>query len=183
MGRAPELGGEMPIRIAAFLFACVGMITSAAAAPSAAVFPFELHQLPQEDDYFVGEGKASEEEQRRLVMATDELLALLQAGGQYQLVDIKPVAADIEQASPLYNCNGCETEIAKKVGAGVVVSGVFEKMSATLLRLNINVRDVASGNLTNTMSVVIQGNTDDAWIRGVRWLVKNRMTASREPAQ
>jgi hypothetical protein len=23
-------------------------------------------------------------------------------------------------------------------------------------------------------SVVIQGNTDDAWMRGVRWIMKNR---------
>jgi hypothetical protein len=42
--------------------------------------------------------------------------------------------------------------------------------------------DVASGRLKRAGNVVIQGNTDESWLRGVRWLMKNKLPATEAPA-
>jgi hypothetical protein len=44
------------------------------------------------------------------------------------------------------------------------------------LSFKVEVSEVRSGKLLRGGQVDIRGNTDDMWLRGVRFLVKNRLT-------
>lgn len=146
------------------------------AAQKAVVFPFDLSQQQREEDFFYGPRKPSDAEQRRLVAVHEELVRLLRADGRYDIVDIAPIAKEIEEKAPLDECNGCSIDLAKKVGGEVAITGLVDKASDTLLNMQIGILDTASGAITRQVSVVIQGNTDEAWLRGVRWLYKNRLS-------
>lgn len=136
-----------------------------------AVFDFELYDTSLEGDVR-GENPA---ETKRLAMVSDLLRSLMTESGRYRVVDHKPAAGDIEDAGSFRGCNGCDAEIAVKLGAALSVTGVVQKVSNLILNINIYVRDARSGELTRAMSADIRGNTDRSWERGVRWLVKNRL--------
>lgn len=155
----------------------VAGLPAAGAAPKTAVFPFDLVFQQSEEDFFIGAPKASAEELARLTMVRNELIGKLTQSGKFEIMDIAPVAAEIEAAAPLNKCNGCEMDFAKKLGADLLVLGVIEKASATLLTMNVIVVDMAKGGPIKNDSAVVHGNTDDAWLGVVRWLAKNRILA------
>lgn len=146
----------------------------AVAAPKTVVLPFDLVLQKKEEDFFMGPSKPSPAEQKRLDAIFAELNKILAADGKHDLVDITSISKDIEDAAPLVDCNGCEVDLAKKVNGEVLYTGLVDKASETLLSMRIMEIDVASGKMVRAGSVVIQGNTDDAWMRGVRWIMKNR---------
>ena len=51
----------------------------------------------------------------------------------------------------------------------------MQKVSNLILNLNVYVRDARSGAMLRVSSTDIRGNTDEAWQRGVRYLVRNRL--------
>lgn len=154
----------------------------AEAATKVAVFPVEIVIALQQDDIMGIPKKATPEEAHRLELVTAELKKLLKADGRYELVDTAPLAADIEKATPLYDCNGCAADLTQKLGAQLAVTAFVEKASATLLNLNLFVTDTAADNAVRGMTVTITGNTDSSWLRGMRWLVKNRLLAASSEA-
>jgi len=149
----------------------------ASAGTKTAVFPFDIHDISQEGELIP---QVQPEDLRRLKVAADELKSLMQKDGTYEVVDLSPVAKDVEAAEPLYKCDGCEAEIAKKAGAKLAVTGVVQKWSDALLSMQIFARDADTGKLVKSMSAAIQGNTDDLWLHGVRYLWKNRFNAEAE---
>lgn len=142
-----------------------------------AVFPFDMLLQKSEEDYFTGPKGPTPEEQRRLDLAREELVKLLTAGGRYQPVDLSGLTEELKAAAPLSQCNGCEIDFAAKAAAEVAMLGVIDKISETHLSLNVSIVDVAQSKLIKNASVLIQGNTDEAWLHGVKWLVKNRLLA------
>lgn len=145
------------------------------AADKAAVFPFELEQQASEDDFFIGAQGPNPDEVGRLSRITSEFMSLLAATGKYDLVDMAPLAAEISDKAPLFKCNGCDVDLAKKAGAGTAITGLMEKASSTTLRMVVSLRDAESGKVTGSHSVVVQGNTDDAWMHAIRYIVKRKM--------
>jgi hypothetical protein len=101
--------------------------------------------------------------------------------GGYELVQLTRFEPEIARAQPLRKCNGCEADLARQIGAEVAITGTVQNVSNLILNLNIYVRDAASGKLARAMSVDIRGNTDESWLRGVRWLVANRLFVERPP--
>ncbi|MBL8844864.1 MAG: DUF3280 domain-containing protein [Hyphomicrobium zavarzinii] len=172
-------------RVAAWL--AVAMVTSvalsgaAAAGQKLAIFPIDMSFPRSEDDFFLGTRGPSPDEQRRLDQAHAELQKLLAASGRYEIVDITPLSSEITAAQPIYNCNGCEVDIAAKSKADLVMTGVIDKISETHLSLTVAIVDIAKSKLVSNSSVLIQGNTDEAWMHGVRWLTKNRLLAEEKP--
>lgn len=165
----------------AMLMACVTALpAAAAAAPKLAIFPIDMSLPKSEEDFFRGVTGPSEEEQNRLTLAEAELRKLLAASGRYEIVDLAPLAAEITAAKPIYECNGCEVDIAGKAKADLVMTSVVEKISETHLSLTVAVVDVAKSRLVSNASVLIQGNTDESWLHGVRWLAKNRLLAEEK---
>jgi uncharacterized protein DUF2380 len=153
----------------------------AAAAQKIAIFPIDMSFPTSEEDFFRGVRGPSPDEKRRLETAYGELVKRVTESGRYEIVDLAPVAKEIADGQPFYNCNGCEIDIAKKVGADLVMTSVVEKISETHLSLTVGIVDVAKSSLVSTSSVLIQGNTDESWLHGVKWLAKNRLFAEAKP--
>jgi Protein of unknown function (DUF2380) len=169
----------------AVLALSVSLTASQAAAPSmqkAAIFPFELVIPPKEEDFFIGSAKPNTAEQARLKLVYDEFIRLMTASGRLEAIDLAPIAAEIEAKSPIYECKGCELELAKKVGADTAYIVVLEKASDTLLNLNLTEVDVMGATVTRRVSAVVTGNTDDSWLGIVRWVVRNRLLVKKEAA-
>lgn len=157
--------------------AMAGLPGAAWAAQKTVVLPFDLVLQKKEEDFFIGAGKPSPAEQARLNTINEELRSIIAADGVHELIDTGPIAKDIEAAAPIVDCNGCEIDLAKKLDGEVLYTGIVDKASDTLLNMRIMETDVATGQLKRAGNVVIQGNTDDAWLRGVRWLMKNKLPA------
>jgi|RhiMetdeSRZDD1v2_1073273.scaffolds.fasta_scaffold00098_75 hypothetical protein len=165
---------RMPVAALALLLAATPV---ASAAPKAAIFPFELNDVSIEGEL----GGRRADETQRLALATQELRRLATQDAGYELVELSGLEGEIERAAPLYKCGGCEVNIARRVGADLAFTGTVRKVSGLILGLTIQVRDVSNGRLTHVLQAQIRGNTDESWIRGIRWLVKNRLLA--EPGQ
>ena len=93
----------------------------------------------------------------------------------YSVLDLTPEKAEIEEAAPFRKCNSCELPIARKLGADIEVIGLVQKVSNLILNINFQVRDVATGKVLRAGSADIRSNTDDSWMRGVSYLVRNRL--------
>jgi TolB-like protein len=162
--------------------ACAGLITligtvttggvTAMANPSVAIFPFELLDSSQEGELLL---KVRPEETKRLELLTNELKSRLTASGQFQVASTEALATEIKAAAPLFKCNGCETDLAKMTGAKLAMLGLVQKFSDTLLAVNIQVIDAETGVLKNAYSAGVQGNTDEAWVRGVSYIIRNKL--------
>jgi hypothetical protein len=153
--------------------ALVAGSAAAVAGPKAAVFPFELNDVSLEAE-LVGRRP---EETRRLALVTDEMRRLAARDLGYEVLDLGALGADVEKAAPLYKCDGCEVDLARRVGADVAITGYVRKVSSLILKVFINVRDVNSGKLTKIHQVDIKGSTDETWLRAVRYMVKNGLAA------
>jgi hypothetical protein len=149
----------------------------ASAGPKAAIFAFELVDVSIEGEV-VG---PRIEETRRLALVTEELRQLAARDAGYQLVDLSGLTAETEKAAPLHKCGGCEVDIARRAGADIAITGTVRKLSSLILSFNIHVRDATSGRLTRVLQADIRGNTDESWLRGIRWLVTNRLLAPQGP--
>lgn len=149
--------------------------TVVSAGPKAAIFPFELIDVSIE-----GEIAGHRAEEGRLALVTEELRRLATREGVYELVDLSQFAAEIEKAAPLHKCGGCEADIARSAGADLAITGTVRKVSNLILGITIQVRDASSGKLSRVLQADIRGNTNESWLRGIRWLVANRLLAQAD---
>lgn len=146
----------------------------------AVVFPFDLIDQQQQFEIGVMYMGPDPEEVRRLKLISDELTKLIKEKGLYDVVDIAPIAAEVEEKSPMWQCNGCEDGLAKKVGADVAFIGTVRKASDVLFTVSVYVRDVANEKVIKQASGEIYGNTDDMWLRAVRYIVDRRLYPEKD---
>jgi Protein of unknown function (DUF2380) len=134
-----------------------------------AVFPIELEDSS-------GEGPRPDQEQR-LRLLDAELLARLAESGRYA-----PVAAALPEGSPaLRNCPRCDLAVAERLGVGLTLRGVVNKVSNMILVLTLELRAVPSGETRGLWRADFRGNTDESWQRALRWLLRNRVLSEAEP--
>lgn len=154
-----------------------GLARAAEVPRKAAVFNFELIDTSLE-----GEMRGVQDaETARLALISDYLREYLAKSGKYTIIDIAPAAKDIQEAGYIHTCNGCDADIARSLGADMAITGTVQKVSNLILNVNIYTRDAATGDRTAAMSVDIRGNTDKSWLRGVSYIVRNRLTADPPP--
>jgi hypothetical protein len=156
------------------LLASIGLANIGGAAsaenPSAAIFDLDfLDTSPA-----AGSGEHGEE-MRRLALVTDTLRRMLSERG-VAAIDLTPARERIQKAAPLTKCNGCELDLARDLGAELAVTGLVQKVSNLILNINVAVREVGSGRTIRAGSVDIRGNTDESWLRGMSYLVRNRLS-------
>ncbi len=152
---------------ALLLLGCVSAHAAPAAAPlRAALFPAAFDDTSPEPP--------QPAELVRLHALDAQLRDLLAKSGRYVFVDIAPVAR-AAAARDLWTCNGCETALAKQVGAQVSVIAWVQKVSNLILNINAVIRDVDTGKMVAAGSVDIRGNTDKSWSRGLAYLVRYRL--------
>jgi hypothetical protein len=170
-------------RIVFFALAWMLLPVVASAAQKAVIFPFDLIDQQQQFEIGVMPKGLDPEDKRRLEIITAELVRLIKGGGQYEVVDTAPIAKDIEDKSPMYKCNGCEDDLAKKVGAEIAFIGTVRKASDVLFTVSIYIRDVAKQKVIHQGSSEIYGNTDKMWLRAVNYIVDRRLFAQKGTAQ
>lgn len=152
-------------------------VGTAAEPKTAAVFDFELIDTSLE-----GEMRGPQPvEQARLGLISSHLRRLLADSGKYAVIDTAPAASAIEAAGFLHGCNGCEADIARQLGAEFAVRGTVQKVSNLILNINIYVSNAKTGGHVDGMSVDVRGNTDESWLRGVSYIVRNRLAADPAP--
>ena len=153
---------------ACFLFAPRAGI---AAPPDTAVFPFAfVDSSPQPE---------SPAEAERLQNLTTTLRQALEKSGEYRPVDLAPVKDQIEAVRDIHDCNGCEIDLAKKVGAQRAVVAWVQKVSDLILNISIRIEDVGTGKTLRAGSVDIRGNTDKSWDRGLKYLLEEHVFGDR----
>jgi hypothetical protein len=162
-------------RIVALALAFTLLPAAALAGQKAIIFPFDLIDQQQQFEIGLMPKGIDPEEKRRLTLITDELTKLIRESGRYEVVDRAPIAAAIEEKSPMHKCNGCEDDLAKKVGAEVAFIGTVRKASDVLFTVSVYIRDVAKEKVVKQASSEIYGNTDAMWLRAVRYIVKKRL--------
>ena len=131
---------------------------------------FEL--INEMRDYETDESQKAQ--QRRLALISDTLREEFDQRGMYRIVDNAAAAkliADQRAQQDLRNCNGCELDIGRALGADVIILGWVQKVSNLILNVNIEVKEVASGKTLYTKSVDLRGNTDKSWLRGIHYMV------------
>ena len=79
----------------------------------------------------------------------------------------------------LHNCGGCEAPIALSLGAEQAFTGVVTKISMTEYTVRFRISDAQNGQVISTGSTDLRMGADYSWSRGVRWLMQNRMPASK----
>jgi hypothetical protein len=144
-----------------------------------AILDLEILDMSQQ----AGDRVIAAEQSRRLALATAELRKLLASSDEIAPLDTAPQEALIQDKSPVFKCNGCIEDIGKALGAELVVSGYIQKTSNLILSFVLTVTDVATGKVVRGAQVDIRGNTDDTWLRGIRWMVKNRLLAEPLPGR
>jgi hypothetical protein len=141
------------------------------AAERLALFPFELINTSLEP--------TRPDEAARLQALLGQAGEQLAAG--YQLVDTTPVAQQVAGIGSLQGCNGCDLDLARQLGADLAGVGWVQKVSNLILNLNLQVREVATGQVAAAGSVDIRSNTDESWQRGLRYLLDNRILPRLQP--
>ena len=177
--RCWALGPTHRLGLAAAALSCWAVYAAADSLPPAtfpikiAVFEFEL-----EDFSAAGQTK-SVPETSYLAQATGEAEQQLRASGRYTVIDA--VHSDVSTANghDLRNCGGCEAPIALSLGADEALIGVVTKISMTEYTVRIRVSDAHNGELISTYSTDLRMGANYSWSRGVRWLMQNRMLASK----
>ena len=142
---------------------------------SVAVFNFELVDTSLEG----ASHGIDPAETARLKLISNLLRDELEKSGRYNVVDIAPAASKIANAGLIYGCNGCETDIARSLGADRAITGTIRKISTLILIITIVERDVATGKTLQIANAQIRGDTNESWTRGVSWLVHNRLLARK----
>lgn len=140
--------------------------------PKLAVFDFELAD-------FSGGGPLAGEspaETARLRRVTKLARQLIEQSGRYRLVDTA-AADDVEQVKThwLRHCNGCDADIAMKLGADQSFLGIVQKLSVLVHTVVFQIRDTRTGKLILNVQTDLRGDTDESWMRSVTWLIEHRL--------
>ncbi|MCJ2142732.1 DUF3280 domain-containing protein [Methylobacterium sp. E-066] len=164
------------------LFACAVtaclLAGPAFAAEKAAIFPVELF-----DPGATYGTRARPVDTKKLALVTDELRNALRNQAGLEIVDTAPKAELVAKEGPLYKCNGCAADIAKSLGADLVVTGYVEKGSGQIFNLNVTIAEAETGKMVRGGQVTIRADTDDTWAHAMRWVVKNRLLAEPLPGK
>jgi hypothetical protein len=136
-----------------------------------AVFEFEL------DDFSAGGPLAGEspEETARLRRMTREARETLAKSGLFEIVDVAPATDEAVKTHWLRNCNGCEADVARRLGADMSFIAFYRKISVMEQSLQFRIRDARTGELLNVSQTDYRGETDESWSRAIAWLIRHRL--------
>ncbi|GGG66989.1 hypothetical protein GCM10011415_12340 [Salipiger pallidus] len=138
-----------------------------------AVFDLSFINFSQEVDY----GARNEVEHTRIAMLSDHLRQRLVNSGRYRLVDLSQLGPELRMHGEVFTCNACEARLTRAVGAERSFSGAVQKLSVLVQTVILRERDAATGEVIALYQTDIRGNTDIAWVRGMDFLIDNRVLA------
>jgi hypothetical protein len=95
----------------------------------------------------------------------------------FELLDLAPVAEELDRTLNPADCNGCDLRMAERLGADYALVGEVQKVSNLILSMNLALREVESGDLVRMLAVDVRSNTDESWLRGGRYILNNHVFA------
>jgi hypothetical protein len=124
-----------------------------------------------------GGPQLSAEHEARLRKESDLLRHELLASGLYQLIDLAPAQSLIAQLRStqayLHDCNGCDLDIGRLLGADQVMVTWVNRVSGLILTLTYEIHDVASDRIVGRKSYDFRGDTDVAWTHAIKYMVRD----------
>lgn len=102
----------------------------------------------------------------------EEMVRARFADEGYELLDLGPVAEELDRIVNPAKCYGCDTRMAAKLGADYALVGEVQKVSNLILSMNLQLRDVESGQTVKGRVVDIRSNTDESWRRGMDYILR-----------
>lgn len=156
-----------------------------AARQHAASSPQRLVVLNIEISGDLGGPDLAAEHAARLGMASARLRAGLERTGLYELVDNAPAQDLIGQLKSqhryLHDCNGCDLDVGRRLGADQVLVASVYRVSALILTLTYEIHDVATGQITKRKSFDFRGDNDTAWIHAIDYMVRDMKEGAEDP--
>ena len=183
------MSGNKPIRRLRDLRARHSVARAAAAVLSVCLCTHALGQtrlavLDIELTGDLGGPELTAEHETRLRMASERLRRELASSGLYQLVDNAPARALIDELKSqqhyLHDCNGCDLDVGKRLGADEVLVAWVDRVSNLILSLTYEIDDVKTGQIDDRKSYDFRGDNDAAWIHAIHFMIqdmKERRTA------
>jgi len=156
-------------------------VTASADSPRAAQPP-RLVVLNIELTGDLGGPQFTAEHEARLRLESDKLRHELELTGLYRIVDTSPAQPLITrlaaQYAYLHDCNGCDLDIGKQLGADQVLVTWVDRVSGLILSLTYEFHDVASGQIVARKSYDFRGDNDVAWTHAITYMVRDLKEAS-----
>lgn len=173
---------EKTLRTTSALIVCFAMSVALAcdrlsAAPnnsdniSIAVFEFELEDLSPSGALGMSTTSAAS-----LRKATAAVRKKLQDSGLYSIVSVEDAETKQNKDLALRNCEGCEAEIAHKLGAQQSMFGVVRRATQTDYYIVISIRDARTGKLLDAQAANFAGG-EQGWSHGARMVLKHQILA------
>lgn len=122
---------------------------------------------------------ATEAERVQLDDTTSMVRQVLAKSGRYALIDVAPANAPAVTARDLRDCNGCDAEIARGLGADQSFVGVVKRISRTEYTVRFQIRDAKTGAVLADADSGLRMGADYSWSRGARRLVLDRLLAQQ----
>ncbi len=119
-----------------------------------------------EGAYFGARG----DEAARIEMLETMVEERFEAEGFY-LVDLAPVAEELDRTMNPADCYGCDMRMAEELGAEYALVGEVQKVSNLILSMNLVMREVERRGAIRALAVDIRSNTDESWQRGMRYIL------------
>jgi len=117
----------------------------------------------------------------RLKKESEILRRQLADSGLYQVVDTTPAQELItrlqSQQAYWHDCNGCDLEVGKQLGADQVLVTWVDRVSGLILSLTYEFHGVANGQLLGRKSYDFRGDNDTAWTHAITYMVRDLKNA------
>jgi len=116
---------------------------------------------------------AGEPEFNRIRLLDKFMSEWLDKSQQFKRIEIPAeLIKEAKTKQPFGQCD-CEAEFGKKAGGTLVGWGTVERVSNLILNINLYIAESETNKFVFIKSVDIRGNNDKAWLRGLRWMLKN----------
>lgn len=149
---------------------------AAATAPiKLVIFDFEL------EDFSPGASSpdVTSADTAHLSNVTAKVRQLFAQSGRYTLIDVGSVEAPAVKTHTLRDCDGCDAEIALKLGAEQSLVGVVSRISRTEYVVKFQVRDTRTGAVVAAADSGLRMGADYSWSRGATRLIEDRLLQGR----
>lgn len=166
---------------------CLGLVLAVFAAGSIAAPDVQprLVVLDVEITGDLGGPDLAAEHEARLRVATAKLHESLSRTGLYRLVDTAAAQGTLDQLKSqhryLHDCNGCDLDVGRQLGADQVLVAWVYRVSGLILTLTYEIHDVASGQIVARKSFDFRGDNDAAWTRAIDYMVRDLKDSHDSP--
>ena len=100
----------------------------------------------------------------RLTSESARLRSDLASAGVYRMVDTAPAQHD---------CNGCDLDVGRELGADLVMVAWVDRVSGLILTLTYEIHEVQTAQIIARKSYDFRGDSDIAWNHAIDYMVRD----------